>query len=98
MRASKVTIVASTTFIALLVAMNLYAGDTTPRSFVANRTAKQPGDTLTVVISELASTTTTATTKLTKKDSAGATLSSPEIGSRGWSAGLKSDFDGGGQI
>jgi len=76
----------------------VHAADNAPRSFVADRTAKQPGDTLTVIISELASTTTTATTKLAKSDKAGATLSSPETGPRGWNAGLQSDFSGGGEI
>jgi flagellar L-ring protein precursor FlgH len=84
--------------VAFLIIVNTYAADSPPRSFVADRTAKQPGDTLTVIISELASTTTTATTKLAKKDKAGVTLSSPETGSRGWNAGLESDFNGGGQI
>jgi len=86
------------TIFGLLLMSFARAADVAPRSFVADRTAKLPGDTLTVVISELASTTTTATTKLAKKDKAGAVLESPETGSRGWSAGLQSDFNGGGQI
>jgi flagellar L-ring protein precursor FlgH len=84
--------------VACALIFDVCAADSAPRSFVADRTAKQPGDTLTIIISELASTTTTATTKLAKRDKAGAVLSSPETGSRAWSAGLESDFNGGGQI
>jgi len=98
MRAYKSKLTLTCMTVLLFASTISHAADSTPRSFVADRTAKQPGDTLTVVISELASTTTTATTKLGRKDSAGATLSSPETGTRGWSAGLQSDFNGGGQI
>jgi len=97
MRASNIHRLLLVSAVYCVIVTHVYA-DSAPRSFVSDRTAKQPGDTLTVIISELASTTTTATTKLTKKDKAGATLSSPETGARGWSAGLESDFNGGGQI
>lgn len=69
-----------------------------PRSFVADRTAKTAGDTLTVLITELASISTTAHTRLAKSDSAGVSLSTPETGTRRWNAGFENDFAGGGQI
>ena len=69
-----------------------------PRSFIADRTAKTTGDTLTVLITELASISTTARTRLEKSDAAGVSLSTPESGTRQWSGGLESDFTGGGQI
>ncbi|MES1190172.1 MAG: flagellar basal body L-ring protein FlgH [Steroidobacter sp.] len=98
MRAHSDQVVKTILVLLTLMIAGISAADQTPRSFFADRTAKAPGDTLTVIISELASTTTTATTKLAKTDKAGASLSSPELGTRNWSGGLNSDFSGGGEI
>lgn len=85
-----------------LVSIKSWAGDVAQplpiRSFVADRTARSSGDTLTVLITELASISTTATTRLAKDDNLYAGISSPELGSRQWGAGLGGDFSGGGKI
>ena len=75
------------------------AAETFPiRSFIADRTARSSGDTLTVLITELASISATATTRLSKDDNVHANISSPELGTRQWGAGLGGDFSGGGKI
>ena len=82
----------------LMLLRNGLAEEVASRSFIADRTARIPGDTLTVLISEIASTSTTATTRLAKNDKAGVSVTSPASGTRNWGAGVNNDFEGGGEI
>ncbi len=67
------------------------------RSFFSDHKAVAAGDTLTVLVTESASATESATTSTNKSDSANATLTTPLTGQRQWQAGLGGSFAGTGQ-
>jgi flagellar L-ring protein FlgH len=69
-----------------------------PRSLFADRRAQAPGDVLTVLVSEAASVTSNAQTKLGKSESASANLLQRDGEIQLAQAGFDSKFDGGGQI
>lgn len=68
------------------------------RSLFADRTAYRPGDVLTVLITEVASASTTARTRTDKDESAAARFAEDGLLRRSWDTGIRSDFDGGGDI
>jgi flagellar L-ring protein FlgH len=68
------------------------------RSLFADRTAYRPGDVLTVLITEVASASSTARTRTDKDESASARFAEDNILRRSWDTGIRSDFDGGGDI
>lgn len=70
----------------------------TTRSLFADRTAYRPGDVLTVLITEVASASTTARTRTDKDESAAARFAEDGLLRRSWDTGIRSDFDGGGDI
>jgi flagellar L-ring protein FlgH len=69
-----------------------------PRSLFADRRAHQPGDLLTVLISEVASMSTQAQTQLRKGESANANLLQRDGELQIASVGFDSQFAGGGQM
>ncbi len=69
-----------------------------PRSLFADRRAQLPGDILTVLVSEAASVTSNAQTRLAKGESASANLLQRDGEIQLASAGFDSKFAGGGQI
>jgi flagellar L-ring protein precursor FlgH len=69
-----------------------------PRSLFADRRAHTPGDVLTVLVSEAASLSTNAQTKLGKSESANANLLQRDGEIQLAQAGFDSKFQGGGQI
>lgn len=71
---------------------------TAPRSLFADRRAHAPGDVLTVLVSEAASLTSNAQTKLGKSESANANLLQRDGEMQLAQAGFDSKFQGGGQI
>lgn len=73
-------------------------GSAPPRSLFADRRAHAPGDVLTVLVSEAASVTSNAQTKLGKSESANANLLQRDGEIQLASAGFDSKFAGGGQI
>ncbi len=68
------------------------------RSFFADRTAYRPGDVLTVLVTEVASASSTARTRTDKDESAFARFAEDNILRRRWDTGIGSDFNGGGDI
>jgi len=87
---------------ALMLAAFVPAGaeDTTapPRSLFADRRAHAPGDVLTVLVSEVASVSSTAQTTLGKSESANANLLQRDGEIQLAQAGFDSKFAGGGQL
>lgn len=73
-------------------------GTTPPRSLFADRRAHAPGDVLTVLVSEVASVSSTAQTRLGKSESANANLLQRDGEIQLAQAGFDSKFQGGGQI
>jgi flagellar L-ring protein precursor FlgH len=69
-----------------------------PRSLFADRRAQMPGDVLTVLVSEAASITSNAQTRLGKSESANANLLQRDGEIQLAQAGFDSKFAGGGQI
>lgn len=69
-----------------------------PRSFFADPRARQPGDVLTVVITEAASVAQTARTQADKAQSVGGNLTHNTVTTRARSLELDSHYDGGGSI
>jgi len=69
-----------------------------PRSLFADRRAQVPGDVLTVLVSEAASITSNAQTRLGKSESANANLLQRDGEIQLAQAGFDSKFAGGGQI
>lgn len=69
-----------------------------PRSLFADRRAHAQGDVLTVLVSEVASVSSTAQTRLGKSESANANLLQRDGEIQLASAGFDSKFQGGGQI
>ena len=69
-----------------------------PQSLFTDRRARQPGDIVTVLVSEVASVSTNAQTKLSKGESASATLRQRDGEIQLAEAGFDSRFAGGGQI
>jgi flagellar L-ring protein precursor FlgH len=69
-----------------------------PRSLFADRRAHAPGDVLTVLVSEAASITSNAQTRLGKSESANANLLQRDGEIQLAQAGFDSKFQGGGQI
>jgi flagellar L-ring protein precursor FlgH len=76
------------------------AGDAAaaPRSLFADRRARIPGDVLTVLVSEVASVSSNAQTRLAKSESASANLLQRDGEIQLANAGFDSKFAGGGQI
>jgi flagellar L-ring protein FlgH len=71
---------------------------TAPRSLFADRRAQVPGDVLTVLVSEAASITSSAQTRLAKSESANANLLQRDGEIQLAQAGFDSKFAGGGQL
>jgi flagellar L-ring protein FlgH len=69
-----------------------------PRSLFADRRAHAPGDVLTVLVSEVASVSSTAQTRLGKSESANANLLQRDGEIQLAQAGFDSKFQGGGQL
>src|SRR3954463_14491249 len=69
-----------------------------PRSLFADRRAHAPGDILTVLVSEVASVSSTAQTRLGKSESANANLLQRDGEIQLAQAGFDSKFQGGGQL
>ena len=69
-----------------------------PRSLFSDRRAHLPGDLLTVLVSEVASVSSNAQTRLAKSESAGARLLQRDGEVQIADAGFESQFAGGGQI
>jgi flagellar L-ring protein precursor FlgH len=69
-----------------------------PRSLFSDRRAHAPGDVLTVLVSEAASVTSNAQTKLGKSESANANLLQRDGEIQLAQAGFDSKFQGGGQL
>jgi len=84
--------------LALLAAPVAAQAPDEPKSFVADPRARQPGDVLTVVITEAASVTQTARTQADKAQSAGGSLDLGAAGLRHKSGELDTHYDGGGSI
>lgn len=68
------------------------------RSFFSDYKAVNPGDVLTVLITEASSATESARTSMDKNDSANAAITSPTSGQRQWQAALGGNYSGGGQV
>ena len=71
---------------------------TAPRSLFADRRAQVPGDVLTVLVSEAASISSSAQTRLAKSESANANLLQRDGEIQLAQAGFDSKFAGGGQL
>jgi flagellar L-ring protein precursor FlgH len=83
---------------ALAPAVAQDAAPAAPRSLFADRRAHTPGDVLTVLVSEAASLSSNAQTKLGKSESANANLLQRDGEIQLAQAGFDSKFQGGGQI
>ena len=70
----------------------------TPRSLFADRRARAPGDVLTVIVTEAASVTSNAQTRVNKSESASANLLQRDGEIQLADAGFDSKFAGGGRI
>jgi flagellar L-ring protein FlgH len=74
------------------------AGDAAPRSLFADRRAREIGDVLTVLVSEVASVSANAQTRVAKGESASARLLQRDGEVQLADVGFDSQFAGGGQI
>ena len=84
-------------FFSLDIAAQITAGHES-RSFVSDRRAAQPGDIVTVIVTESASATTTARTRTDKDEVVGFDVR--RRGSQGtrWRGGWDADYEGGGEV
>jgi flagellar L-ring protein precursor FlgH len=89
----------SLTFVLLLTSVAGWAGEVAaPRSLFTDRRAHAPGDIVTVLVSEVASVSSNAQTRLGKSESASASLLQRDGEVQLAEAGFDSRFAGGGQI
>jgi flagellar L-ring protein precursor FlgH len=95
-RAAKITILLLWTLCGSAVADGLYKEESY-RSFIADPKAIRVGDNLTVIVTEIASVTTTARTTADKEGTISAALRGNSVNNTG-SVNLSDDFIGGGRI